>query len=524
MRSGRLPSMCMNSSASRAVRADNPIRDITTARRRNDSLLLIAVLALVCLLRLPGFALPLERDEGAYGYVAWSWLRGELPYRDAFDHKPPLIYLLYMPVLLVSQPLTAWALRVWATLLFLLAVWLVYLIGRRVWQHPAALLAALLFGVAGSAFDLQGLILNTDQALVLPALAALWCAIRLYETQHLRYAVAAGAALAATILIKPVAIVLVPCLLLACHWRARSIVRAGIGAAVGATLVGLPVASYFALRGGWDDLVFGVWTYNLLYARESQQRWQLGALVDMFAPFMPLLLVALGGVALLRPAAQDEELLALPPTSRRAGWLVTAWTAALLVAALGSLRPFVHYYYPLLPALALLAAPCICWLWTSPHRTAPGRRGSSRAAATLLAALLLGPLSAQNVRLVGTSAEQQAERLYGDVGRHYFAQAPLVAAYLRERTRPEEYIYVFAAEPEVYLLAERRSSSRYIYDYPFQHVPGATAELQRDLAARPPGLIVTYHGVRPEGFFETLHSQNMVKLADIGGYEIFGPR
>lgn len=523
MRSGKSPLMCMNSPASRAVRADNPIRNITIARR-SDSLLLIAVLTLVCLLRLPGFVLPLERDEGAYGYVAWSWLHGELPYRDAFDHKPPLIYLLYMPALLGSQPPTAWVLRAWATLLFLLAVGLVYLIGHRIWQRPAALLAALIFGVAGSAFGLQGLILNTDQALVLPALGALWYTIRLYETQQLRYAVAAGAALAATILIKPVAIVLVPCLLLASHWDSRSIVRVSIGAALGAMLVGLPIAGYFALRGGWHDLVFGVWTYNLLYAQESQQRWQLGALVDMFAPFVPLLLVALGGVALLRPAAKEDALLVLSQTSRRGGWLVTAWAAALLLAALGSLRPFVHYYYPLLPVLALLAAPCICWLWTSPHDRASGRRGASRAAAVLLALLLMGPFTAQNLRLFGTSAEQQAEQLYGDVGKHYFAQAPLVAAYLRERTQPDDYVYVFAAEPEVYLLAERRSSSRYIYDYPFQHVPGARAELQRDLAARPPRLIVSYYGVRPDGFFETLRSQNMVKLTEIGGYEIFGPR
>lgn len=515
--------MPMNSSASSAVRADNPVRDITTARRRTDSLLLIAVLALVCLLRLPGFALPLERDEGAYGYVAWSWLRGELPYRDAFDHKPPLIYLLYMPALLVSQPLTAWALRAWATLLLLLAVWLVYLIGRRVWQPSAALLAALLFGVAGSAFDLQGLILNTDQALVLPALAALWSAIRLRETERLRYAIAAGAALAATILIKPVAIVLVPCLLLACHWRGRSVVQAATGAAVGAALVGLPIAAYFVLRGGWSELVFGVWTYNLRYAQESQQRWQLGALVDMFAPFVPLLLVALGGVALLlAPAASQDTLLVSAHTARRSGWLVAAWAGALMVAAVGSLRPFVHYYYPLLPALALLAAPCICWLWQGLPASVPGKRVASQAAALLLALLLLGPFTAQNLRLLGTSAAQQAERLYGDVGKHFFAQAPQVAAYLRERTQPEDYIYIFAAEPEVYLLAERRSSSRYIYDYPFQHLPGARAELQRDLATRPPRLIVTYYGVRPEGFFETLRTQNMVKLTEIGGYEIFG--
>lgn len=523
MRAAQSPYTCMDSSTAQSAHTDNPPRAIAIIRRRIDTLLLSAVLVLVVLLRLPGFVLPLERDEGAYAYVAWDWLHGGLPYRDAFDHKPPLIYVLYMPALLISQPLTAWMLRLWSTVLFLIAVGLVYLIGRHVWRRPTALLAALLFGCAGSAFGLQGLILNTDQALVLPALLMLWSAIRLGEAEQRRFAVVAGAALAATMLIKPVAVVLVPCLMLSVvtisRGEARRLFAMGAAVALGATLVALPVAGYFALRGGWHDLVFAVWTYNLLYAQESQDRWQLGALVDMFAPFVPLLLVALGGVALL----SDRMALAQPTRARRSGWLVVAWTMALFVAALGSLRPFVHYYYPLLPGLALLAAPCLRWLWTRNSATSAAQRSIYGAATLGLAALLLGPFIIQNLRLIGTSAEQQTERLYGDIGKFYFAPAPQVAAYIRAQTQPDDYVYVFAAEPELYLFAERRSSSRYIYDYPFEHVPGARAELLRDLAARPPSMIVTYYGVRPDGFFETVRAQNLSKQAEIGGYEIFGP-
>lgn len=492
-----------------------PLR-ASVVRWRSDILLLAAVLILSLLLRVPGFALPLERDEGAYAYVAWNWLHGALPYRDAFDHKPPLVYLLYMPPLLFGPP-TALAIRVWATLLLLVDVALVYAIGRRVWGRGAGLLAALIFGVAGSAFDLQGLVLNTDQALVLPALIALWCAIRLRETQRLRFAIGAGAALAATVLVKPVGIVLLPALLLACERNVRSIVWVYGGAALGAAIVGMPIAGYFALRGGWNDLVFGVLTYNRLYASESQDRWLLGPLVDMFAPFVPLLLVAIGGVALL--GRSDAS---ITPSARRSGWLIAGWCAALLVAAIGSLRAYIHYYYPILPFLALLAAPCLLWLRRIDAGADRLRRGANQLAALLLAALLLVPFARQNLRLLGTTAEQQSVRLYGDVGKHYFAPAPLVAEYVRERTQPADYIYIFAAEPEVYLLAERRAASRYIYDYPLGLVPGAAAELRSDLAARPPKLVITYFGVRPEAFFQTVEAQNFTKLAEIGGYEIFG--
>ncbi len=63
--------------------------------------LVLAFVAAV-LTRMYALHLPLERDEGAYGTVASLWMQGYLPYRDAFDHKPPLIYLLYVPPLLVG--------------------------------------------------------------------------------------------------------------------------------------------------------------------------------------------------------------------------------------------------------------------------------------------------------------------------------------------------------------------------------------------------------------------------------------
>jgi 4-amino-4-deoxy-L-arabinose transferase-like glycosyltransferase len=496
-------------SSARASRAQTIGGEQIATDRLSDLLLLIAVQIVVVLLRLPGLPMPLERDEGAYAYVAWTWLHGGLPYRDAFDHKPPLIYLLYMPALLWGPP-SALAIRVWATVLTLVSVGVVYAIGRRVWDRATAVLVALLFGVAGSAFDLQGMILNTDQALVLPALIGLWCAIRLGETQQMRWTIATGVALAVAALIKPVAIVLLPAVLLASGRDLRSLARVVGGVALGGAIVALPIGLYFWARGAWNDLIFGLLTYNRVYAAESQDRWELGGLVDMFAPFVPLLLVAVGSLPLIGQ---------VDPQQRRSRWLIAAWGAGLLLAALGSLRAYVHYYYPVLPLLALLAAPSIRWLWKRDPQNAIG----NRLAAPLLLALLIVPLGSQNLSLVGTTAEQQAERLYGDSGKHFFAQAPLVAQFVRDHTAPGDPIYIFAAEPQVYLLSERRTSSRYIYDYPLALLPSARAELARDLQQKPPALVITYYGVRPDAFFPTINAQSFEKIAEIGGFEVFGP-
>ena len=35
-------------------------------------------------------------DEGLYTYIGWSWLQGDWPYRDIWDHKGPVVHLTTM--------------------------------------------------------------------------------------------------------------------------------------------------------------------------------------------------------------------------------------------------------------------------------------------------------------------------------------------------------------------------------------------------------------------------------------------
>src|SRR5262249_5580056 len=56
---------------------------------------LFFVLLLSLAIRIPSLHVPLDRDEGGFAYIAWDWHQGHLPYRDAFDNKPPLLYLSY---------------------------------------------------------------------------------------------------------------------------------------------------------------------------------------------------------------------------------------------------------------------------------------------------------------------------------------------------------------------------------------------------------------------------------------------
>ena len=479
-----------------------------------DLLPLLVACAAAGLMRWPGLWLPLERDEGAYGLIAALWLEGRLPYRDLFDHKPPLIYLLYMPPVLLGTP-GAFAIRTWSSLLFLLQLPLVFMIGRRAFGRASAGLAVLLYAVAGSAFSLQGLIFNTEQALVLPALGALWALVRGSEDQRLRWPALYGFALGLVTLIKPVAVpLLLPLVLLGRRRGMRGRLWDLAAATAGTLLPWLPVLGDWAGAGALRDLRFALIDYNRIYAAESVVRWTVAGLVDTLAPLGPLLVCAVGGVALAgRGDRQGRQRLA-----------VVLWTAAFVIAATLGLRPYIHYYYPVLPGLALLAAPTVTILARRARR-APNnaRRLVAAGGPALLLALLLLPFAFDNLRLVYLDPTAQAEALYGTDGEDYFGPASTVAAYVREATLPGQEIFVWASEPEIYFLSGRSTGSRYIYDYPLGLLPEARAEVVRGLLWSPPALVITYRDARPDGFVRIATAQDLRLRARIGGYDIWAP-
>jgi 4-amino-4-deoxy-L-arabinose transferase-like glycosyltransferase len=484
------------------------VQSTTTVGRWLVPALLVCAFVATLAMRVPALRLPLERDEGAYATVAALWMAGELPYRDTFDHKPPLMYLLYMPPLVIGGP-DAIAIRVWASLLFGLQLPVVYRVGRIVWTPGTAAFAVLIYAIVGSAFALQGAVFNTEQALMLPALVGLWALLRGIENRRRRWPVLYGLCLGLVSLIKPTVVpLLVPLVLLLRAGGVGGILRNTGVMLGGVVLPWLPVVVVWGVSGAWRDLVFALVTYNRLYAAESARGWDIGAVVNVVAPLGALLIYAVGGAALAGWRATPE----------RQRLALALWTLACLAAAVLSLRGYIHYYYPALPGLALLAAPVIA-------RLVVRRQGRMQtwgvAAALLLAGVLLLPWVRDAAQVSRLDAAAQATRLYGDDGTHYFAAAPAVAAYVASITSPEQPIFVWASEPQVYLFAERRPSSRYIYSYPFDLVPELRTRLVADLQRQPPAVVVLYHGLEPPEWMALARQRGMHLDREIGGFDIW---
>ncbi len=142
---------------------------------KRDILWLFLVFVLIFIMRLPASTqVVLDWDESVYFVVAQDIARGGELYQTVWDHKGPLLYFLFVPVIkLFGNNIVA--LRLFTTLYLIAAMLFVYLISTRVFATKISLIPPLIYGIFFQNFD--GLASNGELLMMLPALIAVYCFI-----------------------------------------------------------------------------------------------------------------------------------------------------------------------------------------------------------------------------------------------------------------------------------------------------------------------------------------------------------
>src|ERR1700722_16323428 len=104
-------------------------------------ILLFAILLFAALVRARLLHIPLERDEGEYGYVGQLLLRGVPPYQQASNMKFPGTYAAYALIMSVFGQTPA-GIHLGLLLINAAAILLVFLLGRRLFSRDAGIAAA----------------------------------------------------------------------------------------------------------------------------------------------------------------------------------------------------------------------------------------------------------------------------------------------------------------------------------------------------------------------------------------------
>jgi 4-amino-4-deoxy-L-arabinose transferase-like glycosyltransferase len=452
------------------------------------TLLLFGIFILALGLRSQIAAIPFERDEGEYAYIAQRWLEGELPYRGSFDQKPPGVFAVYA----VCQRLfgeSPAAIHWLAQVCGLGTLACVFWLGWRLYSLAAGACAALLCTFLLSDPNVTGQAANTEVFMILPLTVALLAALTARERGSAAWALATGLLCGGAILFKQVAwanTAFIGLYFLVCGGPSRWRLFAAF--AIGFALVLLVVAGYFAASGTWEPFYDCVIGFNLKYSGIIP----ISRYPSAFAQGLGEVLLTAWPIY----AVAGATLLGMTAVALRRGWRAVPGADRLLIAWLlfsyagvatgGYFRD--HYFIQALPALALLAGRGIARLGRA---LAPAAEDGPWPYLVATALVAYGVWNERLYYFPGSPANKSVN-VYGDV---LFAEAIPVARFIAERSTSSERIFVLGSEPEVYYYARRQAATRYIFMHPLIWPSPDTRERQavvlEQLSRTPPDWIVT---------------------------------
>lgn len=467
-------------------------------------------------------------DSGVFLYTGWRVTQGALPYRDVWDHKPPLIYLVNAVGILLSNT-SRWG--VWGLeVVFLFAAGLIgYDLLKRTFGTWCAVFISFAW-LLNAFFTMDGGNYTTEYALPFQ-FGLLWLIATASEGKiSTRRALVIGIFSAVLFWFKqnliaiPLAIGIYWLILVLTSREKRAYLRSLLAMSAGAILFSLLVLSPFVLNGALAEFWDAVFWFNSIYVDEPWLKRvlalrEIGFTINA-AGFS--LLAAMGwlgasivafdalhvgegsrawglpGGSRARWTQSLDALLGEPPSPGERG-LAHVQRATLLSVTLIAFpleifwvaypgKQFDHYFLALLPTGAVLAAFAFRTLLNALERVWTARRATALFCCVTI--VLAGYYSAY--------AYTQKSSQIGNRG------STAVAAYIDEHSQPEDAVFIWGSEGRTLFAAQRHNPTPYIYLAAFNHVGYTTDERISNFLtaleqAAPPLMLDTT--ANPNGFF-----------------------
>jgi 4-amino-4-deoxy-L-arabinose transferase-like glycosyltransferase len=446
------------------------------------SIFIIGIIVFSWFVRLHYFRVPLERDEGEYAYIAKTIERGGVPYRDAFNQKPPAIFFTYYAIFKVFGE-RAQDLRLGLYFYNLISAFMLYMLARMIFGNPAGALAAFIFVFVTSERRLLAHAANTEIFMLLPMILSWFFALKESGggAKEMVNIFLAGFFSCTALLYKQVAAANYAGIIifylysgLARKENFKDILKKLCLSISGFLLPLLAVIGYFSLNGALGDFLYQVLYHNIEYSNIMKEIFPQSHLVGHFINTFLFIaqsqaawwvLAAMSFVFILRSDKRDEK-------------AVLIWFIVSLAGVSAGFRFTLHYFLQAMPALSMLAGYGIVkvFAYTRKIRIKPVRPLIRAAFVALIIAL---PAKA-NSYYYSLTPGQLAYVIYSDSP---FREAVNVSGYIRQNSADGEEIFVLGSEPEIYFYSGRKSVSKYIFTYPLTYPYSDVLKKQKEVVS-----------------------------------------
>lgn len=461
--------------------------------------------ALIVLLGLPTLIIPFATDQVWFALGARTILDGGQLYRDFWDQKPPLIYLLYaVPFGLAGEHMEA--VRVFDLINVGLAMAGVLFLGRRFFGERAAIFAAGLYAFAYLAWTAPSDLGETESFMAAP----LAFAFALYLPDDARpdaplRAVTAGLLLSVAFAFKAPALLFLLGLPVAelllrreGSWSTAGAAGRLALAALGFAILPVALALYMAAGGVLDDFIDIQRHYTAHYnayrfapGGGSHFRFVLDA-TSNFIQSAAFLVVPAGGAVLFA---------FFRPSEARGVALLVAVTLLGVAGIWWQGKMFSYHWLVLLPLLALLAGYALDQL-VGQFRTLPRPRALGAWVVLAIGLIVLAYPTLRDTytdyrilfRYVdGSMSRREVEAQYHPL----YRQNHQLVDYIRAHSDEDDRVFVWGLWPQVYFWLDRPLLDRFLVNSGLRATWAPDSwrrELIEDLTVSPPRFFAVAYG------------------------------
>lgn len=416
----------------------------------NEIIWLILICIIVFLMRLPlSTRTVIDWDESVYFTIAQDILHGGVPYKTMWDHKGPMMFFVFVPVIkLFGNSIIA--LRIFTTLYLLTSMFFVYFISLRLFGKAICLIPPLIYGLFFMQFG--GLASNGELFMMLPLIIATLCFIYYWQgvyNQHLMLflcgffsatAILFKATSLFTALILPITIIIKSTLYERFNFKRLrcDLVWYFIG---GITTLVL-IIGYFLYHHSVIDFYNGFYLFNTLRVNVISFKEGLTKLCDFLWDTIKwnlitqLTFVSTLFIFLRRDYNREQKQVAI--------FLISLMFGS-LVGVLWGKYMFSHYFLQMSLSFALLIGFAVSLLEIDVAFV------KKIVSILLIMMLLLFCTNAINDFNLNYKTNYKKSDEYK------------VAEYIKNNTNVNETIFVMGGQPIIYFLSERKSPTKYFF-------------------------------------------------------------
>lgn len=418
------------------------------------------IVFLYIVLRLNIINIPLDRDEGIFAYIGQVINDNGVPYKDAIDQKPPVVFFIYALALKLVPPTSA-GIHLFLHFYNLLTLVILFF-AVKIYSNSRfmALWTAFTYAVISSCPDLQGFTASTEMFMLLPISLSLLFIILAIRKERYSYYILSGVCGALTFWTKQtgafvilfIVIYFISVSIQNIHQKKKTLLNAIKELLLwgsGFILITLLFAGYFYLHNAFDEFVYWSFTHSFIYGKRVN--------VFMMFPQIARILqdIFKGNFMIIVPGVIGC-LIMIIKKDQKGLWALVFLLFSFLATCPG--YAYRHYFAQFVPGVAVACGIGIFYLvQLSPKKI------KCAFSLFLICSIIITPLFVHFDYYIKNSPDETSRQYFGA---NPFPESVDLGKYIKERTGEKDTVFIFGSEAQIFVYSQRKSATSFALIYP----------------------------------------------------------